>query len=106
MRQSQSAAQPEQPNKGARRRIRLLLLTVCGFMIWACFILWNQQDKLAVKAAQVAELDAKKAETVKLNEEYKRELLRLNDPEYILQKIRKEYHYTKPGETLFFTPKS
>ncbi|RKN65784.1 septum formation initiator family protein [Paenibacillus ginsengarvi] len=77
-----------------------------GFMTWAALILWNQQGRLGVKAAQVDELTQKHVETVKLNEGYKKEIERLNDPEYILQKIRKEYHYSKPGETLFYTPKS
>jgi cell division protein DivIC len=95
-----------QSNKGARRRIRLLGFAMIGFMTWAALILWNQQGLLSAKAAQVAELEQKHEEAVKQNDSYKNEIERLNDPEYILQKIRKEYHYSKPGETLFYTPKS
>lgn len=97
---------PQQSNKGARRRVRLLAFTMVGFMTWAALIVWNQQGHLGVKAAQVEELVQKREETVKLYEDYKKEIERLNDPEYILQKIRKEYHYSRPGETLFYTPKS
>jgi len=106
MREANKGGSPEQPNKGARRRIRLLAFAMVGFMTWATLILWNQQGRLGVKAAQVEELGQKRTETVQLNEGYKKEIERLNDPEYILQKIRKEYHYAKPGETLFYTPKS
>jgi cell division protein DivIC len=81
------------------------MLTLLGFIAWAAVISWNQQGRLDAKAAQVSELDIRLTEAKQLNEEYKKEVVRLNDPEYMLQKIRKEYHYTKPGETLFFTPK-
>lgn len=106
MREAKKAGNPEQASKGARRRIRLLAFAMVGFMTWAALILWNQQGRLGVKAAQVDELVQKRVETVQLNDGYKKEIERLNDPEYILQKIRKEYHYSKPGETLFYTPKS
>ncbi|MEF3306558.1 FtsB family cell division protein [Paenibacillus sp. GYB003] len=106
MREAKQTGNPERSNKGARRRVRLLAFAMVGFLTWAALILWNQQGRLGVKAAQVEELMQKQAETVKLNEGYKKEIDRLNDPEYILQKIRKEYHYSRPGETLFYTPKS
>jgi cell division protein DivIC len=100
------AGQSEQSNTGARRRIRLLAFAMFGFMTWAALILWNQQGKIGAKAVQVEQLIQKRTETAGLNEGYKTEIDRLNDPEYILQKIRKEYHYSKAGETLFYTPKS
>jgi cell division protein DivIC len=105
MRQVATEPNLEQPHKGSRRRVRLLLLTFLGFLAWAAVIAWNQQGRLDAKAAQVSGLEMKRTETVSMNEDYKKEVVRLNDPEYMLQKIRKEYHYTKPGETLFFTPK-
>ncbi|MDF2668215.1 MAG: septum formation initiator [Paenibacillus sp.] len=105
MRQLATEPNLEQPHKGSRRRVRLLMLTLLGFIAWAAVISWNQQGRLDAKAAQVSELDIRLTEAKQLNEEYKKEVVRLNDPEYMLQKIRKEYHYTKPGETLFFTPK-
>lgn len=106
MRQTATDTKLEQPHKGSRRRVRFLMLTLFGFLAWAAVIAWNQQGRLDAKAAQAGELDMKRTESVKLNADYKKEVERLNDPEYILQKIRKEYHYTKPGETLFYTPKS
>ncbi|MFK7696869.1 septum formation initiator family protein [Paenibacillus sp. HJGM_3] len=106
MRQPATDTKLEQPHKGSRRRVRLLLITLFGFLAWAGVIAWNQQARLDAKSAQASELDTKLTETKKLNADYKKEVERLNDPEYILQKIRKEYHYTKPGETLFYTPKS
>ncbi|PYI50231.1 FtsB family cell division protein [Paenibacillus flagellatus] len=106
MREASTTGTPETSNRGARRRVRLLAFAMVGFLTWAALILWNQQGRLGVKAAQVEELEQKRIETIQSNENYKKEIERLNDPEYILQKIRKEYHYSRPGETLFYTPKS
>ena len=93
------------PNRGTGKRIRLLMFAMLGFMTWACFMFWNQQGQLNAKAAQLEQLENMRRETANLNEAYKKEIQRLNDSEYILQKIRKEYHYSRPGETLFLTPK-
>lgn len=106
MSEARASGKPEQSNKGARRRMRLFAFAMAAFLTWAAFIAWNQQGRLGAKAAQVGELELKLKETEKQHEEFQKEVRRLNDPEYILQKIRKEYHYAKPGETLFYTPKS
>ncbi|WP_127587126.1 FtsB family cell division protein [Paenibacillus koleovorans] len=106
MRKVATDSKPEQPHKGSRRLKRIVLLTVLGIVGYASVIAWDQQGKLDALSVQVNALNEKRAETGKLNEQYKKEVERLNDPEYLLQKIRKEYHYTKPGETLFYTPKS
>jgi cell division protein DivIC len=79
---------------------------MAAFLTWAAFIAWDQQGRLNVKAAELEQLENELRETVKINEDFQKEIRRLNDPEYILQHIRKQYHYTKPGETLFYTPKS
>lgn len=106
MREASKSGKPVQTNRGARRRIRLLAFAMLGFMTWAALILWNQQGRINVKAAQVVQLEQKRQDTAEVKEQYQLEIERLQDPEYILQKIRKEYHYSKPGETLFYTPKS
>ncbi|WP_249860630.1 FtsB family cell division protein [Paenibacillus konkukensis] len=67
--------------------------------------LWNQIGKLQERAEKVTALDQKYKETQQVNEDNKREIARLNDPEYVEQKIRKELHYVKQGETLFYVPK-
>lgn len=106
MREASQAGKSVQSNKGARRRMRLLAFAMIGFMTWAALVLWNQQGNLGVKTAAANELEQKRQESVRMNEQYRKEVELLNDPEYILQMIRKEYHYSKPGETLFYTPKS
>jgi len=73
-------------NRGTGKRIRLLMFAMLGFMTWACFMFWNQQGQLNAKAAQLAQLENVRQETADLNESYKKEIQRLNDSEYILQK--------------------
>jgi len=96
---------PKPNNKGSFRRRRLVLIIFACFMSWAGVTLWNQIDKLKDRSEKVIALEQKKKETEQVNQDSKREIARLNDPEYLEQKIRKELHYVKQGETLFYVPK-
>jgi len=85
--------------------MRLWMFGVCCFLAWAGMSVWNQGDRIAAKAEQLSEMEAKLKQVQEQNEAYKLEVTRLNDSEYIEQKIRKDYHYTRDGETMFYTPK-
>ncbi|WP_028551920.1 FtsB family cell division protein [Paenibacillus sp. UNC451MF] len=98
-------AKPKPNNKGSYRRRRLVLIILACFMSWAGVTLWNQIDKLKERGDKVYALEQKKKEAEQINQDNKREIARLNDPEYLEQKIRKELHYVKQGETLFYVPK-
>lgn len=80
-----------------------MLILAC-FLSWAGVTLWNQMGRLGDRNDKVQALQQKLTETQQLNEDTKREITRLNDPEYLEQKIRKELHYVKQGETLFYVP--
>jgi cell division protein DivIC len=92
-------------NKGAFRRRRLVLIVFACFICWAGITLWNQIGKLNARSEKVSTLEQKLEETRQTNEMTKRDIARLNDPEYVEQKIRKELHYVKQGETLFYVPR-
>jgi cell division protein DivIC len=96
---------PEQ-NKGAQRRLRILSVILICFMSWAVFTFIAQWSKLHAKAAEIGLLEQQLEQAKQLNEQTKREIVRLNDREYVEQKIRKELHWSKPGETVFTTPKA
>ncbi|HEX7055838.1 MAG TPA: septum formation initiator family protein [Bacilli bacterium] len=93
-------------DKGRRRRMRLLLFILSAFLLWAVLTFFSQQDNLQGKNSRLAQMQKKLAESVKQNKELKLEVTRLNDPEYIEQRARKDFHMIRPGETLFVTPKS
>ncbi len=100
--QSQSAthASPEQ-RKGMMRRLRLLMLFLIFFLVWAGVTIMDQLHVIEQQSSRLHELEQERAEAMQHNEAYKQELNRLNDPEYIEQRLRKDLHMTKEGEILF-----
>ncbi|NOU98310.1 septum formation initiator family protein [Paenibacillus sp. LMG 31456] len=92
-------------NKGSYRRRRLVMIVFACFLSWAGVTLWNQIAKTNDRSEKLTALEQKYKETQQTNGDTKREIVRLNDPEYVEQKIRKELHYVKQGETLFYVPK-
>jgi cell division protein DivIC len=100
------ATSTERSHKGSKRRLRLLMILMLCFMSWAGVTIFSQFGKLHAKSLSVKELHTQLADAKKANADTKREITRLNDKEYIEQKIRHDLHYTKPGETIFFAPKT
>ncbi len=95
-----------QRHKGIRRRLRLLIIAVLGFMSWAGITFWDQSDLVGAKFEQLSVLQGKLDQVTQTNEDYKQQVMKLNDPEYIEQIVRKNFQMTRDGETLFITPKS
>lgn len=91
--------------KASRRRIRLAAVAVIAVVAWAGATVWDQVGKLQERADKVDALEAKLAATQKINDDLKREITRLNNPEYREEKAR-ELHYSRQGETVFDIPRS
>lgn len=98
--------EPNRYDKGRRRRLRLLTFVLLSFMCWTAITFWNQQGGLSAKYARLSSMESQLEEAKKINEQLKMEITRLNDNEYIEQRVRKDYRMTRPGETLFITPMS
>lgn len=96
---------PTTSYKGSRKRMRLLILLMIGFVAWAGATFFDQMNKISAKKEQLAELDAKLQEAKEQNAAYLQEMERLNDPEYIGQIIRKDLQMIQPGETLYIESK-
>lgn len=92
-------------SKGSHRRKRMALMIMAGFLVWGGITFWDQMGKSRAKAEQLDAMNAKLADVTRQNEDAKREVARLNDDEYIEQKIRTELHWAKPGETVFYLSK-
>jgi len=84
---------------GMRRRLRLLMFALACFLCWAGVTLWNQGDKVSAKISQLAELEYQLTLAAQLNEDLKKEIERLHDDEYIEQRVRRDFHMKKPGDT-------
>ncbi|MFS1510837.1 FtsB family cell division protein [Chengkuizengella sp. SCS-71B] len=98
-------AQEIKPNIGFRRRFKLLMVILISFMSWATMTIWNQVQVLDEKNEQRILLDEELTETQKLNDQYHNEITRLQDPEYIEQRVRKDLQMTQEGETLLILTK-
>lgn len=86
-------------SKGSKRRLRFLIVPLLCFLCWAGVTVWDQFGKLHAKGKEVEELRQQLADAQKLNEDTKREMARLHDDEYLEQIIRRDFHYTRTGET-------
>jgi cell division protein DivIC len=107
LRQSEATPNPtNRVHKGSKRRLRLLMILVVCFMCWAGVTAFTQYGKLQARSLVVKNLNTQLEDAKKINADTQREITRLNDKEYIEQKIRKDLHFIKPGEMIFFTPKS
>ncbi|MDR6885158.1 cell division protein DivIC [Bacillus sp. 3255] len=97
-------AQATAPNKrsssiGSKRRLRFLLIFVLCFMSWAAVNIWGQFAKLHEKRDAVANIEQQLADAKKVKEQTQKEIARLHNDEYLDQIIRRDFHYSKPGET-------
>ncbi|UJF33110.1 FtsB family cell division protein [Paenibacillus hexagrammi] len=86
-------------SSGSKRRLRFLMILVLCFMSWAGVTIYSQIAKLHAKSAAVTDMEQKLAEANTMNEGLKKEIDRLHDDEYLGQIIRRDFHYTKTGET-------
>lgn len=91
-------------DKASRRRMRLLAMVVLCFVTWAMVTAVKQAGFAQEKMLQLAVLENKLADTRAINEKLRLEITRLNEPEYIEQKAKKDYQMVRPGETLFTEP--
>ncbi len=89
---------------GTRKRLRLLMIVLVCFMAWAGMTFWEQVGKVNAKISSLHESETRLAKVQKQNEDYKKDILRLNDKEYIEQRVRKEFQMKRPGEKLYITP--
>ncbi|WP_419875977.1 FtsB family cell division protein [Candidatus Pristimantibacillus sp. PTI5] len=90
-------------NAGTKRRFKLWMMFIVLFMGWAAYTIFGQmqqKDATGVKLTTIqGQIDASSKET----EELKRQIERLNDPEYIEQLATKEQGMVKKGAQQIFS---
>ncbi|KQX57748.1 FtsB family cell division protein [Paenibacillus sp. Root444D2] len=91
---------------GSKRRLRFLMIFVLCFMSWAAVNIWGQFAKLQEKSSVVANMEQQLVEAKKLKEQTTKEIARLHNDEYLDQIIRRDFHYSKTGETPLSVSKS
>jgi cell division protein FtsB len=93
-------------NKGARRRLKLMLCAVICVAVWAGVTIVDQMGKFKEKTAVLKQLENKLTETEQRNDQMKKDVARLSDKEYRSEILRKDFGYVKKGETVFELPKA
>ncbi|MBB3114124.1 cell division protein DivIC [Paenibacillus phyllosphaerae] len=83
---------------GTKRRLRIWLLFVVMFMLWASYTLFAQLDSQREAESKLDEVQLKIQVATKQMEDLKLQIDRLNDPEYIQQVARRDQNMIKPGE--------
>jgi cell division protein FtsB len=91
---------------GSKRRLRFLMIIVLCFMSWAAVNIWGQFAKLQEKSKAVANMEQQLVDAQKVKEQTKKEIARLHNDEYLDQIIRRDFHYSKTGETPLSVSKS
>lgn len=101
---AESRTKQNPASRGARRRRRLLFTLAGLFCLWFGAALWEQTGAVEEKREELQQLQTKLEELRTENDSYKTEITRLHDPEYLEQKVRKNFGMARPGDKLFTTP--
>lgn len=88
----------------SRKRIRSILFLMFGFVIWASFTIYNQRIDINDKMSKLEELEIIEQQATQTKEDLKKDVLLLQDSDYIAELARKYYFLSKPGEYIFISP--
>jgi len=83
---------------GVRRRLKLLLFVMVIFMSWAAYVLIAQQGTMGDRESNLREANKKLTDATVQSETLKKEIIKLNDKEYVSEIARKEQGMGYPGE--------
>lgn len=90
-------------NAGTKRRFKLWMMFIVLFMGWAGYTIFGQMQQKNATGVKLTTLQGQLAASTKETEALKRQIERLNDPEYIEQLAAKEQGMVKKGEQLIFS---
>lgn len=94
--------QSKKPNRsGTARRLRLLLFAFACFLVWASLTFWDLHTVAQEKLAELSVKEEQLSEVQSDHDAYQHEIERLHAPEYIEQRLRKDYMMSRDGEILF-----
>ncbi|WP_373233427.1 septum formation initiator family protein [Cohnella sp.] len=100
-----AASASKQSKTGMRRMTKLWLFFVAAFVVWSLWSMWQQQGDLARATNDLGRIEEQQRKAQTMNEYYKTEITRLHTPEYIEQRVRKDFQMSRPGDVIFTPPK-
>ena len=87
-------------NKGAKRRMLLffsIFVLLLGYVSYSSFSYWKQ---ILINKKQTKELEAKYAELLENKDVLEKDVIKLQDPDYVAKYAREKYLYSKDGELI------
>lgn len=100
---SSAAAKKSMGRSAVKRRYRIWMMFIVLFMGWAGYTLFGQMQQQKATFEKLTTIESGIEETRSETEALKREVERLNDPEYISQLATKEQGMVKEGEQQIFS---
>lgn len=88
---------------GTKRRFKLWMMFIVLFMGWAGYTIFGQMQQKNATGVKLTTIQGQLDESTKETEALKRQIERLNDPEYIEQLATKEIGMVKKGEQQIFS---
>jgi cell division protein DivIC len=87
-----------------RKRVKLLIVILLVFVIWAGWTLYGQWVDLNKTKAEMAELKLLEERIFSERAKLEREKILLNNYDYIAEIAREYYFMSKPGEIIIISP--
>ncbi len=85
-------------NRCAARRMTLLFLLFCGILVYSGYISFNYWGKILDKYKEKKDLEIQYDTLIDKEKLLKKEVSKLQDPDYIAKYAREKYLYSKDGE--------
>lgn len=98
-----AAVNKTQGNSGTKRRFKLWMMFIVLFMGWAAYTIFGQMQQKNATGVKLNTIQGQIEASIKETEALKRQIERLNDPEYIEQLATKEQGMVKEGEQQIFS---
>jgi len=90
-------------NAGTKRRFKLWMMFIVLFLGWAGYTIFGQMQQKNATGVKLTTIQGQLDASTKETEALKRQIERLNDPEYIEQLATKEQGMVKKGEQQIFS---
>ncbi|WP_166245702.1 FtsB family cell division protein [Paenibacillus turpanensis] len=100
-----STGTADQSSTKLKRLTKLWLLFVAVFLLSSIWTIWQQREQLSRSETDLSRLDKSFQEAQQLHDQYELEITRLNTPEYIEQRVRKDFQMSRPGDVTLTPPK-
>lgn len=91
-------------NTSSKKRIRLILLLIFVFLVWAIITMFTQWSDIKETKNELIKLQAEEQKALENKEVHEKEALMLKNYDYIAEIARKYYFLSKPGEIIIILP--